>query len=179
MDLRTAIETRRSVRRFKSKDVSIDTIRDIMVQAKWAPSWKNTQTSHYIAVRNPDLILRLVNEATDFPNNKLIMSGAPVVMVQLIKDHISGYDKDGNPSTSMGDHFQSYDAGLSAQTFCLAAHGVGLGTVIMGLYSEKAVKEILDIDDTYRVAALIAMGYEEGTANAPARKDIDELLVIK
>lgn len=107
------------------------------------------------------------------------MGQAPVIMVQLIKDHVAGYNEDGSPSTSQEDHFQSYDAGLSGQTFSLAAHALGLGSVIMGLYVEADVKRILNISDDYRVAALIALGYPAQAASGPSRKPVEEILTIR
>jgi len=43
MELRTAIEGRRSIRKFKAKEVPGEIIRDILETARWAPSWGNTQ----------------------------------------------------------------------------------------------------------------------------------------
>jgi len=43
MELRAAIEGRRSIRKFKAKGISRETIRDILETARWAPSWGNTQ----------------------------------------------------------------------------------------------------------------------------------------
>ena len=43
MELRAAIEGRRSIRKFKAKEIPRETIRDILETARWAPSWGNTQ----------------------------------------------------------------------------------------------------------------------------------------
>jgi nitroreductase len=43
MELRAAIEGRRSIRKFKAKEIPRETIRDILDTARWAPSWGNTQ----------------------------------------------------------------------------------------------------------------------------------------
>jgi len=43
MELRAAIEGRRSIRKFKTKEIPRETIRDILETARWAPSWGNTQ----------------------------------------------------------------------------------------------------------------------------------------
>ncbi len=43
MELRTAIEGRRSIRKFKGKEIPGEMIRDILETARWAPSWGNTQ----------------------------------------------------------------------------------------------------------------------------------------
>ena len=43
MELGAAIEGRRSIRKFKAKEISQEIIRDILETARWAPSWGNTQ----------------------------------------------------------------------------------------------------------------------------------------
>lgn len=69
-----------------------------------------------------------------------------------------------------------YDAGISAQTFCLAAHEYGVGTVIMGMFDESKIREIVDIPDGESVTAIIGMGYPEEEKTAPKHKDVDEVL---
>ncbi|MDY7036691.1 MAG: nitroreductase [Thermodesulfobacteriota bacterium] len=43
MDIRTAVRERRSIRKFKSDEVSQEVISEILDEARWAPSWGNTQ----------------------------------------------------------------------------------------------------------------------------------------
>ena len=84
----------------------------------------------------------------------------------------------GSFSTSKGTHWQSYDAGLAGEAFCLAAWEKGLGTVIMGIFEEAKVKETLQIPETESVSALIALGYPEEVPEAPKRKETELLLKI-
>ena len=87
-------------------------------------------------------------------------------------------ERDGSFSTSKGAHWQSYDAGLAGEAFCLAAWEKGLGTVIMGIFEEAKVKEALQIPETESVSALIALGYPEEVPEAPKRKETELLLKI-
>jgi nitroreductase len=50
MELKTAVRDRRSIRRFLSKPVPDDLIREIITDALWSPSWGNTQPWEIIAV---------------------------------------------------------------------------------------------------------------------------------
>ena len=43
MDIRTVVKERRSIRRFKPDPVSEALVREILDEARWAPSWGNTQ----------------------------------------------------------------------------------------------------------------------------------------
>ena len=82
-------------------------------------------------------------------------------------------------STSKGTHWQSFDAGLAAEAFCVAAHEAGLGTVILGIYDEGKVKAVLNLPETESVSALIPIGVPAESPAAPKRKDVSELLRIR
>jgi nitroreductase len=43
MDIEKAVKGRRSIRRFKPEEVPQEIIREILDEARWAPSWGNTQ----------------------------------------------------------------------------------------------------------------------------------------
>ena len=53
MELETCIRQRRSIRRFTEQEVSQKVLEEIVDAASWVPSWKNTQISRYIAIRDP------------------------------------------------------------------------------------------------------------------------------
>lgn len=179
MEARTCLQTRRSIRKFTDKQVTKEEITEMIRLAQYAPSWKNTQTPGYIAVQNKELILKIAEEATaGFDWNKGIISGAPTLMVVTTEDGISGYEQDGTPTTTKGSHWQSFDAGLATQTMCLAAHAMGLATVIMGIFEEAKVKEILDIPDGKSVSALVALGHSAQWISAKPRKKTEEVLTF-
>ena len=62
------------------------------------------------------------------------------------------------------------------QTFCLAAHDLGLGTVIMGVFDRAEVEKSLNVPENQELMALIAVGYPDETPAAPRRKDVGTLL---
>ena len=72
-----------------------------------------------------------------------------------------------------------FDVGAACQTFCLAAHEAGLGTVIMGIWDEDGITELLDIPETQELAALIAIGYPDIEPEAPRRKSVEDLLTYR
>ena len=72
-----------------------------------------------------------------------------------------------------------FDVGAACQTFCLAAHEAGLGTVIMGIWDEDAITELLDIPERQELAALIAIGYPDVAPEAPKRKSVQDLLTYR
>lgn len=53
MDAQTCILTRRSVRQFTDQPVPHELLEDVVALAAYAPSWKNTQISRYLAIEDP------------------------------------------------------------------------------------------------------------------------------
>ena len=174
------IKTRRSIRRFSDRDVCADLIADIVNIAAYAPSWKNSQTVRYIAVLDKGLKSRLANECMmGFEHNIATAASASAMIVVTTINGRSGYEKDGSATTSKGSHWQSFDAGIATQTFCLAAHEKGLSTVIMGIFDEEKVAQVIGVPDGQSVSALIALGYADCSPSTPVRKDSNELLTVK
>ena len=164
-----AIKTRRTIRKFTEEPVSHEVIEKIVGASAYAPSWKNTQTARYIIIEETALKDRIAREAVmGFEWNTGIILGAPVLVVLASVPGKSGYEKDGAYSTSKKD--------IAAQTFQLAAHECGIGSVVMGIFDEVKVKELLGLDDTLNVSALIAIGHPAIQPTAPARKPVQELI---
>jgi nitroreductase len=175
-----ALTARRSIRKFQPTPVSPDTIRAIVVVAAYAPSWKNSQTTRYTLLTKREEIDRVADECTmGFQKNIDTLHGAPALVVLTTVNDRSGYERDGSFSTSKGTHWQSFDAGLAAEAFCVAAHDAGLGTVILGIYDEGKVKAVLNLPETESVSALIPIGVPAESPVAPKRKDVSELLRIR
>lgn len=177
MDAQTCILTRRSVRQFTEEAVSHETIEQIVSLASYAPSWKNTQISRYIAIENPAIQQEII-EKYCFPgsNNPNIIASAPVLIAQTFVKSRSGFERDGSFSTDREEGWQYYDCGIAAQTFCLAAHDLGLATVIMGIFDRKGLQAYLEIPEEQELMALIALGHPAQVGPAPKRKDVEVLL---
>ena len=174
------IKNRRSVRKFADKAVSAEAIADIVSVSTYAPSWKNSQTTRYIAVLDKELKNKVADECMmGFEHNNGITKGAPALMVITTVNKRSGYERDGSFTTSKGTHWQSFDAGIATEAFCLAAHEAGLGTVIMGIFDEAKVAEVVGVPEGQSVSALVAIGYPDEEPVAPKRKSAEEILTIK
>lgn len=172
-----AIKTRRSIRKFTNEPVSHDVINKIIDASSYAPSWKNTQTARYIIIEETALKSAIAKEAVmDFEWNTNIILGAPALVVLASVTNISGYEKDGSYSTAKKDKWEMFDAGIAAQTFMLAAHEYGIGSVTMGIFDEAKIKELLNISDNINISALIAIGHPAVDPSAPKRKSVEELV---
>ncbi len=177
MELIEGIKGRRSVRKFTDEKISRETIEKIVDAARFAPTWKNSQTPGYVVVENREIIDRIAEKATfSFSHNKDIIKGAPALVVLTSINKKSGYEKDGSFSTNKGNEWQMFDAGLAAEAFTLAAYNYGVGTVILGIFDDSKVGEIIGLDDSKTVSALILIGIPESEPAAPKRKDVSEYL---
>ena len=168
------IKDRRSIRRFEKRDVPDELLTKLYEAVRWAPSWANTQCWELVVVRNPETKKVLADTLT--PKNPGIpaVKNAPVVAALCAKLKTSGYYK-GQILTKFGDWFM-YDLGLATQNLCLAAHELGLGSVIVGAFDHDKVKKILEIPHGYEVVSLIPIGYPAKIPSAPQRKKIKEFV---
>ncbi len=177
MDTKVCIQERRSIRRYTGDPVTKKTIEEIVALAAYAPSWKNTQVARYTVITDRALIEKLANECVlGFTHNAGILMNCSALAVQSILTKRSGYERDGSFSTGKGSHWESFDAGIAAQTFCLAAHELGVGTCILGVFDADKVAEAIALPSTQAVSCMISMGYPAENPAAPARKSVGELL---
>lgn len=177
MDVFECIKERRSIRDFEDTAVPHALIEEIVETAAFAPSWKNTQIARYIVVESRDKIDLLAEQCVmGFASNTATMKRAASLVLVTMVNGRSGFDRDGSFSTSKGDRWEMFDAGIATQTFCLAAHAKGLGTVILGVFDEIKVEELLGLPEGQQLAAIIALGYPKGQAVTPRRKSVEELL---
>lgn len=177
METVKCIETRRSIRKFKADPVPKETMREIVAAASFSPSWKNTQVTRYVVVEDESVKQRIAQEATlGFEHNNGIIKNAPALVVVTMVHGRSGFERDGSYTTSKEDRWEVFDAGLATQTFCLAAHDKGVGSVILGIFDENKVAEIIGLDAGQKVAALVAAGFADEAPEAPKRKSVDDLV---
>lgn len=178
MTAKECIIGRRSIRSFTEQPVSHELLEQIVETASYAPSWKNTQITRYIAVEGK-MKEKLAACTTIWAGNGNIMNNAPMVIAVTVITGRSGFERDGSFSTGKGDGWQMYDAGVASEAFCLAAYEQGLGTVIMGLYDEADATKLLELPDNQELVALIAIGYPAQAPEAPKRKPVTDLLSYK
>lgn len=176
MTAKECILGRRSIRKFKADAVDHELLKQIVETASYAPSWKHTQITRYIVVEGA-LKDKIATEGTTiYPGNGTIIQNAPALVAVTVIKNRSGYERDGSFSTDRDDGWQMYDAGVASQTFCLAAHEAGLGTVIMGLFDRSTVEALLQLPEDRELVALIPIGYPDIEPEAPRRKPVDDLI---
>ena len=178
MDAETCIRERRSVRKFLDQPVPHEVFEKIVELARYAPSWKNSQVARYHVIEDAGLKSAIAdNGVLGFGYNTKTIKGAPALVVLTVVEKVCGYEADGSFSTPKEDRWEMFDAGIAAQTFCLAAHLNGVGAVILGIFDENKIASMCNFPKNEKIAALICAGYPaEPKKAAPPRKEVDEIL---
>ena len=175
MNVTECIKTRRSIRKFKPDPVDHSIIDSVVSSASYSPSWKNTQITRYIAVEDRTVLSGIADQYTPDYNSRIIRQAPVLMAVTFIKGRC-GFERDGSFTTKKEDRWQMFDVGVACQTFCLSAWDTGLGTVIMGVFDEDGISELLGIPEDQELGALIALGYPDVEPEAPKRKTVEQLL---
>jgi len=177
MDAITMIKERRSIRKFKNEKVDRETMKEIISISRWAPSWGNFQIARYTLVDDEEIIKQLATEGVNgFVYNVETLRNAKGVAVLSFVKGKSGKLEGDEYATSKANAWEVFDAGIACQTFCLAAHAKGVGTVIMGVIDDNSISKIVGLPEGETVAALIIYGYPDEKPAATPRKDVEEIM---
>ena len=172
MEFQNVIESRRSIRKYKDKNVEKEKIEAMLHSASFAPSWKNSQTARYYVVSGEKTLEEVRASLPDF--NKKNTSGAPVLIVTTIVKNISGFNNDKTPSNELGNGWGYYDLGLNNMALLLKATELGISTLVMGIRDGEKLREEFDIPETEAVVSVIAVGYTDSEIVRPKRKSVED-----
>ncbi len=164
-----AIKRRRNIMRFDSTPIEEEKIQALLEAGRWAPSWANKQPWKFIVVRD-----KALKEKCSTSSPTIFTKGikeAPVCIVIVVDTQADPY------------HYTE-DGAAAVQNIALAAHSLGLCTGWIGIIdinnnpdsAENKVKQILKVPDSYRVVAIIPVGYTSGGFPEPKRKPLNEIV---
>lgn len=157
------ILNRRSVRKFKDRQISKEETNTILNAGRWAPSGLNNQPWLFVVVRNPETIQNL-SECTHYSS---IVAGAPLLIAAFL---------DNEHSYSRTKDIQAI--GASIQNMLLACCELGLGAVWLGeiLNQNEKVNSILDCPPKLELMAVLAIGEPAPGKRTSTRKPLSELV---
>lgn len=173
MDLKQAMTTRHSVRKFSDKEISVSDVEHIVELAGKGPSWANVQPVRYNCILSRALKEQL---ALTSDYNRRYMEGAAAVVVISARLNLSGADETGTLYYHSSKEWTMFDAGIAGYGFCLAAHDLGFGTVILGDFDGDAVRSAIQLPETEDVIALIALGCPAKLPRGPEKHDVSKIL---
>ncbi|KAA0001187.1 MAG: nitroreductase family protein [Thermoplasmata archaeon] len=166
MEVREAIEKRKSTRNFLSVPLPVNVVREILRFANMAPSAGNLQARDFIIVNDEEKKKALARAA-----HQAFVKDAPVIIVACANyERIAPYGERGR------NLYVLQDVAAAIQNILLLATDYGLGTCWVGAFDEKAVSNILSLPPHIRPLALIPIGYASMEERKTGRMVIDDLL---
>jgi nitroreductase len=183
MELREAIQNRRSVREYSKEKVDPSLLKDLIQAACWAPSAMNRQPWFFVVVQSDEELVQLraiMAIASQKEKDKLerVFSSHP----EVAKESRAFIENLGGAATCIlaflqkeyGDQTTGMIESVSAaiQNFCLLAHEQGISTCWMTGH-EKMEAEIREKfgPDKGKCIALITVGYSDQQLRPPKRHD--------
>jgi nitroreductase len=183
----TAINQRRSIRKFKETSVPEEMIQQILLAATQAPSGKNKQPWKFVVVqgeKRDEMIKVMQSELDKFAERGEntgsakwtlgIMAQAPVTVFIFNPHGIHPWE-----THSVDQNFSHLvdlqSIGAAIQNMCLAALDLGLGTLWIAdvLYAYESLCKFLEMD--CQMVAALAIGFPDEQPNARKRKSVDEV----
>lgn len=155
----TAIADRRSIRAYSADPLTQEQLDAILKAAMESPSARNVQLWHFSVVRKPEILKEINEEARkniggpDLPPD--IFYATPTVIFL---------------SCDAETRWGRLDCGIAVQNIALAAHSLGLGSVILGLpdaaftgSKKDYFNQLLKFPVGYSFATAIAVGVPADT----------------
>lgn len=160
MNVLDAIFSRRSIRRYTGEIISDEDLKTILKAGFQAPSAHNYQPREYVVIKDKEIIEEITN--FHFYTKMLPSAGCGIVVCG-----------DTRKQEEIG--FLVEDCSASIQNMLLAAHGLGLGAVWCGLYSEekltKPMSQLLELPNYLLPIGMVVVGTKDGEKKPLDRYD--------
>lgn len=166
-DIFRVFSTRRSTRKFEKTKVEDWKIDKILSAADVAPTAGNFQGFQVYLIKNKKTKEALVEAA-----NKQPYVDAPVVLVFCTEP---SRVKLKFPPEIL-EKFSLQDATIAAAFSLLAASGVGLSTIWIGMFDEEKVKKILGTE--LRPSSILCIGYPDKKKPPKSRRKLKDLIKV-
>jgi len=166
-DLYRIFATRRSTRKFTKTRIEGWMVDKILAAADTAPTAGNFQGFKVFYIKNQKTKEALVEAANNQP-----YVNAPVVLVFCMDPSRVKM----NFPPEILEKFSIQDATLAAAFSLLAASGLGLSSIWIGMINEEKVKSILGTD--LKPSSILCIGYPEKRRPPKTRRNLKELIQV-
>lgn len=159
-----AIQTRRTVRKFKQEPVPKEKMEIILDAGRWAPSFNNTQPWKFVVVQDRATQRELSEEAGRNVYYRGIIEAPATIVVS---------------ADTMVESGHWLEAGCLAHlNMALAAHSLGLGVAwidIANTKPEEPIRRILGMPKSMRVISLMPVGFSDEKPEG-TRKGLEDIV---
>jgi len=151
MNVYDAIISRRSIRRFQQKPISLVLLKKFVNAARLAPSAANLQSLEYFIVTDKELCSMIFEKigwaGYITPKWAPGEDERPVAYIVILVNDTN-------------NKYYQRDVGLASENIVLMAEEEGLGSCILCNINKEKIQEILRIPNEFDVDSLIALGYK-------------------
>jgi nitroreductase len=208
MDLFEAIQTRKSIRRYKQVPVPDADIRSILDAGRWAPSANNTQPWSFIVIKDSEMLKSMASGVREMidrmvpyaesekqaqrlaaykSNYYTFFENAPVVIAVCVEAYDAGMDR---LLSRMGYSAEDIkrlrplpglqSVAAAVQNMLLAIHALGYGSCWMTgpLVAQEAFEKLLGFGNERSLAALLPVGVPDEDPPSRPRKPVEEIMRI-
>ncbi len=162
MELYNAILNRRSIRKFRDKEVSSALLKKFVNAGRFAPSGGNLQPWEFIIVNNNELV-KEVFSTLKWAN--YLRDGTPPEGKRPVAYIIILINRDILPEGG------EYDIGMAAENIMLSAFEEGIGSCCVGSINKEKLRNILNVPDYCEIELIIALGYPDEESIAEKMRD--------
>lgn len=173
MNVKEAIEKRRSVRKYKSKKVSSKIINELINAARIAPSAKNAQPWKFKFIVNNKKVKEKLKNLVQQP----FVCEAPLVIICCSDPREYPNQKENKYYHKNPEKWALVDLSIACQNLVLRATELGLGTCYVGLIDEKGMRDLFKIPKDYLLPYIITLGYPAEEPEMRPRKNKKEILI--
>lgn len=167
MDFLEVVKKRKSIRRFKPKEVEEEKIKEILNVVRQAPSAGNLQAYKIFVLKTKEARLKFF--AASYGQSWI--KDASVLFI-FCADSFSSSQRYG----PRGQLYALQDATIAAAYGQLAITNLGLASVWVGTFDEKKIQAVLKT--SLVPTAILAVGYPDEDPVRPVKKEVEEIAEI-
>lgn len=148
MSVLNAIRSKRAIRNFSDQPIPDDDLAKILNAGRWSGSSKNIQNWHFIVLRQRERLVAL-SQCGAFAGH---LAAANVGIALVSGDWMERWPV-------------AFDLGRAAQNMMLAAHELGIGSVMANIYEIEQAGALLGLSDPLMCYSAISFGYPADPAD--------------
>ena len=171
MDIFDCIRTRRSIRKYKDKQVPWDNIVEILQAGKFAPFAGNVFNCKFVVIKNEDKRKAIAEACAQ----QYWMQDAPIQIVVV-----------GEPEKSEryygargGRLYTVQGCAAAIQNMLLTAHSLGLGSCWVGAFDEEEIRRLCNLPEHVNVQGIVTIGYADEAPEMPPKYRIEHTMFFE
>ena len=166
MEFKDLLLKRRSVRKFTDEEVTKDQMNQILQAGLLAPTSRNRKPCNFLVVSNKETLKEL-SEVKEHGSKFLADANKAIVVIA---------------NTLVSDTWIE-DSSIALSFMHLMAADIGVGSCWIQIHMRKSsdgedaenlVRDIVKIDDYFRIVGILALGIPDGDVKPHTLKDIDK-----